>query len=108
MFGKSSDRADARSFGRGAFILAIGCACLAAGGSAQSGPIWVIDVSAIGSGSATNIGNSCSRLSATIGEPAPGYSSGGGFDLFAGFQSIVAADSGGDSLFFDGFEGCIP
>jgi hypothetical protein len=91
-------------FYRSAIILAIGCVCAAASGSAQT---YVIDVSAISNGSAGNIGNSCSRLGATFGEPAPGFSSGGGFDLSAGFQSIVAAGPG-DTLFFDGFEGCKP
>jgi hypothetical protein len=66
-----------------------------------------IDVFAISSGSAVNAANPCSRLSATIGEPAPGFSSGGGFDLSAGFQSIIAADVR-DTLFFGGFEECLP
>lgn len=52
-------------------------------------------------------GNACSRISASVAQAAPGFSSGGSFDLSAGFQAIVAA-SPGDAIFFDGFEGCRP
>jgi hypothetical protein len=57
-------------------------------------------------GSATTLGNSCSRLSATIGQPAVGYSSGGTFSISSGFWAV--SPDAGDSLFFDGFEGCTP
>ncbi len=66
-----------------------------------------IDAQVIVSGSAITIGNSCSRMQASIGQPAPGSSSGGGYNLSAGFWAIVPA-TGTDAVFFDSFEGCRP
>ncbi|MBS0569073.1 MAG: hypothetical protein JSS28_00550 [Proteobacteria bacterium] len=68
---------------------------------------YVIDVYAIDTGGATPAGNSCSRLTASAGQAATGFSSGGGFSLSSGFQAIVASGPG-DTIFFDGFEGCQP
>jgi hypothetical protein len=69
--------------------------------------VFTFDAYAIDTGSSATTGNSCSRLSASIGQTATGFSSGGGFDLSSGFQAIVAT-SPGDAIFFDGFEGCKP
>ena len=68
---------------------------------------FALDAQLVDAGSAMTIGNSCSRLAASIGQPAPGSSSGGGFVLDAGFWAI-ASTGGDDTLFFDGFEGCRP
>jgi hypothetical protein len=68
---------------------------------------FTLDVQVIDAGGAVTIGNSCSRLQASIGQPAPGYSAGGGFSLVSGFQAIASAGNA-DALFFDGFEGCNP
>jgi len=86
---------------------AAGFAACGAMSASRAGAPFAIDAQAIGAGSARATGNSCSRLTATIGEPAPGFSSGGGFELSAGFQAIVAA-APPDAIYFDGFEGCIP
>jgi len=68
---------------------------------------FAVDAYVIDSGSAVAIGNNCSRLQASVGLPAPGYSQGGAFSLVSGFQAIASA-SNADTLFFDGFEGCKP
>jgi hypothetical protein len=87
---------------RAALVVLAGCAFAAA--PTHAAAPYALDGAAIVSGAPVS-GNSCSRLSATLGEPAAGFSSGGGFSLSAGFQSMFAA---GDNLFFDGFEGCRP
>lgn len=88
-------------------VLLVGGLC--AGATASSGPVapFVIDAYVIDSGGASTAGNSCSRLTSSIGQPASGFSLGGGFALSAGFQAIAAA-GGDDVVYFDGFEGCQP
>ncbi len=82
-------------------IAALGCVIPAV----VAADSFSIDAQVIVSGSAITIGNGCSRMQASIGQPAPGSSSGGGYNLSAGFWAVVPA-TGGDTLFFDGFEGC--
>lgn len=60
----------------------------------------------VNAGSATG-SNGCSRLTATVGEATAGYSGNATFSLLAGFQATVPA-TGGDTLYFHGFEGCVP
>lgn len=45
-------------------------------------------------------------LAGTIGQPSPGYSNGGGYQLHAGFW--IAAQPVTDHIFSDGFEGATP
>jgi hypothetical protein len=67
-------------------------------------PTYSIDFYVISSGG-SSLKNSCFRLSGTIGQPAPGYSSGAIFSLIAGYwQPAVAVAS--DEIFYNGFEGC--
>lgn len=68
---------------------------------------FVLQYATVASGTANPMSNGCSRLSASIGDVAPGYSSGASYSLFAGFNATIPA-TGGDALFFDGFEECIP
>ena len=82
----------------------LGPVCPAA--PAADPPITLISQTIL-SGSAGWIGNSCSRLSASIGQPAPGFSFGGGFTLSAGFRAVVPAKDG-EAIFFDGMEECSP
>ena len=49
--------------------------------------------------------NSCFRLSGTVGQAAPGYSSGATESLLAGFWS-AAPPIALDDIFFNGFEDC--
>lgn len=49
--------------------------------------------------------NSCFRLSGTVGQAAPGYSSGTTDSIVAGFWS-AAPTKELDEIFFNGFEGC--
>lgn len=67
-------------------------------------PTYSIDFHRISSGSSTMRGN-CARLSGTVGQPAPGYSSGSTLSIVAGFW-IAAPTTGQDQVFFNGFEGC--
>ena len=51
--------------------------------------------------------NSCLRLSGSIGQTAPGYSSGTSISIVAGFQAAApTAGASMDQLFFNGFEDC--
>jgi hypothetical protein len=50
--------------------------------------------------------NSCYRLSASVGQAAPGYSSGTSNSIVAGFQAAAPGSAGLDQLFFNGFEDC--
>jgi hypothetical protein len=53
----------------------------------------------------SRLANHCYRLSGSLGQAAPGYSSGGAYALFAGFwQTPSQATS--DEIFFSEFEGC--
>jgi len=62
---------------------------------------------AVVSGSSVTVDNSCSRLTATIGQPAPGFATGGGFTLLVGFQAGLPRGAG-DTIFFSGLEDCAP
>jgi len=72
--------------------------------SANATPAFSIDFFKISSGGQT-LSNSCYRLSGTLGEAAPGYSSNDTYSVKAGFWA-AAPDKGVDDLFFDGFQGC--
>ena len=67
-------------------------------------PTYSINFSVISTGGNTLHGN-CYRLSGTVGQVAPGYSSASIDSLIAGYWQpapIVATDE----IFFSGFEGC--
>ena len=70
---------------------------------------FALQTESISAGGAQPIGNSCSRLFASIGQPAPGFSESAdhAISVESGFQAI-AADGPRDTIFFSGFEGCIP
>lgn len=65
-----------------------------------------IDFHRISSGGSA-LHNSCYRLSGTVGQAAPGYSSAntGEYSVLAGFWS-AAPTTGLDEIFFNGFGGC--
>jgi hypothetical protein len=89
------------------YAVAVGIACFVFAIPSRAVAPFAIDAYAVDSGGARVAGNSCSRLTASAGQTATGFSSGGGFDLSSGFQAIVATGPG-DTIFFDGFEGCQP
>lgn len=66
-------------------------------------PTYSIDFHTI-SGGGSALANACYRLSGTIGQAAPGYSSGSTVSLIAGFWTAEVAAS--DEIFFNGFQGC--
>ena len=67
-------------------------------------PTYSIDFHVIAAGGHALQG-SCFRLSGTVGQPAPGYSSGSIYALLAGYWvKTDAADS--DEIFYNGFEDC--
>ena len=53
----------------------------------------------------SSMGNNCFRLSGTVGQSAPGYSSGSSNSIFAGFWSAAPATAP-DEIHFNGFESC--
>jgi hypothetical protein len=65
---------------------------------------YSIDFHTISAGGTILNGN-CIRLQGTVGQAAPGYSSGHTESIFAGFWAAALA-SGTDEIFFNGFEGC--
>jgi hypothetical protein len=71
-----------------------------AGGS----PTYSIDFYVISAGGSL-LKNSCFRLSGTVGQAAPGYSSGAIYSLIAGYWQ-PASNVASDEIFYNGFEGC--
>jgi hypothetical protein len=67
-------------------------------------PTYSIDFQVISAGG-TSLKSSCFRLSGTVGQPVPGYSSGNIYSLIAGYWQPAAA-TGSDEIFYNGFEGC--
>jgi hypothetical protein len=84
-------------------------ACLLAAipvfGSAGN-PTFSIDTHVLAAGASVHSSNPCFRLGATVGESVAWISSSAGYTVSAGFRKRVP--SAGDTLFFDGFEGCAP
>ncbi len=71
---------------------------------AGASSMYSIDFHVIGAGG-HSLQGSCFRLSGTVGQPAPGYSSGSIYALIAGYWvNADAADS--DEIFYNGFEDC--
>lgn len=64
-----------------------------------------IDWQAIGGGGGVSSAAGVS-LAGTVGQPSPGYSDGGGYQLTGGFW--VAAPLVSDRIFIDGFQGTAP
>ena len=65
---------------------------------------YSIDYHLISTGGGMAVANGCVRLSGTIGQVAPGYSSGSTYWLAAGFWAVP--DSASDEIFFNGFQRC--
>ncbi len=72
--------------------------------SRADAPTYSVDFYTISAGGNTLSGN-CYRLSATVAQVAPGYSSGGIYSLVAGYWQPPPS-SATDEIFFNGFEGC--
>lgn len=64
-----------------------------------------IDWQAIGGGGGVSSAGGIS-VAGTTGQPSPGYSDGGGYQLTGGFW--VAAPLLSDRIFIDGFQGATP
>lgn len=67
--------------------------------------VYAIDAHIVSAGAADRAKGNCFRLTATIGEVAPGYSSGMHYALRGGFAATRAATPH-DDIFFDGMEEC--
>jgi hypothetical protein len=72
---------------------------------AGTGPTYSISLQAISSAGSMSLRSGCFLLADTVGQPAPGYSSGSTDSLLAGFLAMVPT-AGSDEIFFNGFEGC--
>ena len=70
---------------------------------AQTGPAYSIDFHVISAGG-KRVRNSCLILNGSVGDTAPGYSSGGFYSILSGFWAAVPTVR--DEIFFDGFERC--
>jgi hypothetical protein len=68
-------------------------------------PTYSIDFHTI-SNDSSSMQNSCFHLYATVGQAAPGYSSGSTYSVIAGFWPAAVSIAGMDEIFFNGFEGC--
>lgn len=91
----------------GVFVLVALATALIASPSSDSRAgtsTYRIDIHRISAGGAA-LRNACYRLSGSVGQPAPGYSSGATLSVNAGFWPAVAVDRP-DQLFFSGFQGC--
>jgi len=86
---------------RTALALLLTLACGASNG--QAPPTYTVDYHVLSAGTQP-LSNTCVRLSGTLAEPAPGYSSSATYALHAGFHA--AAPSAVDEIFFTGFEAC--
>jgi len=85
----------------------LGSACIAflpLHANASPPPTYSIDFHTISAGG-NLLQGSCYRLSGTVGQVAPGYSSGSIYALIAGYWQ-PAPPAAVDELFFDGFERC--
>lgn len=71
-----------------------------------SAPVFSIDAHVVTTGTSVRSSSRCLRLDATIGEPVAWLSSSADFTLSAGFRRN--APLANDSLFFNGFEDCVP
>jgi hypothetical protein len=72
--------------------------------SRADAPTYSIDFHTISAGGNT-LSGSCYRLSATVAQVAPGYSSGGIYSLIAGYWQAPPSLAT-DEIFFNGFEVC--
>lgn len=88
----------AASLSLAAFCASAGADPMAVAGSPA------IDFHVISAGGRTQT-NSCFRVSGTVGQVAPGYSSNAQNAILAGFWA-AAAQVDADTIFFNGFEGC--
>ena len=93
----------------GGLLLAAALVCVSAvpwsDTRAQSASAPSIDIYLIGAGHSKTLRTSCFRLSGSIGQPVPGYSSANGISVNSGFQAAVPTKNR-DELFFNGFEEC--
>ncbi|TCO42904.1 hypothetical protein EV148_101311 [Dokdonella fugitiva] len=66
-------------------------------------PTYSIGFHRISSGAA-RLRGACYRVAGSVGEAAPGYSSGPTMEVISGFWTAAANPP--DQMFFSGFEGC--
>jgi hypothetical protein len=88
-------------------VLSVAAASVAGAAQDPNGAIptgYSIDFHVFSSGGSA-LHNSCYRVTGTIGQAAPGYSSGSTDSIYAGFWA-AAPVAGLDQLFFSGFEDC--
>ncbi len=87
------------------FALAATLSAMAVASAADT-PTYSIDAHIISAGTSAHASSACFGLDATIAEPVAGFSSGGIYNLSAGFA--YAAPIITDTIFANGFEDCSP
>lgn len=83
--------------------LAVALSAVAAVSVADS-PTYSITAHIIDNGTSVHATSSCFRLEGTIAEPVAGFSTGGGYDVSAGFSNTSPAIT--DTIFGNAFEDC--
>ena len=98
-------RPRARVFAPALAVLALASSVAGVPADTHAGtpPTYSIDFHTISAGGSA-LASACYRLSGTIGQAAPGYSSGSMYSLIAGFWTADVAAS--EEIFFNGFQGC--
>ena len=72
--------------------------------SVADSPTYSITAHVIANGTSVHASSACFGLDATIAEPVVGFSSGGNYDLSAGFSYTAPVIT--DTIFANGFEDC--
>ncbi|HEX3896777.1 MAG TPA: hypothetical protein VHW73_11245 [Rudaea sp.] len=96
-----------RPVATGGALLAAALVCIAAvpwSDTQAQASAPAIDLHLLDSGGKT-LANPCYRLSGTIGQAAPGYSSSATYSIDAGFLAATPKTNR-DEIFFNSFEGC--
>jgi cystathionine beta-lyase family protein involved in aluminum resistance len=84
-------------------LLTVSLSAIAFVSSADT-PTYSIDAHIVSAGTSVHSTSACFGLDATIAEPIAGFSSGGVYNLSAGFA--YAAPIASDNIFGNGFEDC--
>jgi len=101
---RARDRSRSRTGAFALAALATALIVLPSSSGLAGASTYSIDIHRISAGGGS-LRNACYRLSGSVGQPAPGYSSGTTYSVNAGLWPAVAVDRP-DQLFFSGLESC--
>ncbi len=101
---RARDRFRSRTGAFALAALAMALIVLPSSSGLAGAPTYSIDIHRISAGGGS-LRNACYRLNGSVGQPAPGYSSGATYSINAGLWPAVAVNRP-DQLFFSGMERC--